>query len=138
MPVRRLDQIFHQVKAINNGKLCDLTIAMSGHQSNSIQLCSKLTRDGGKVLLFGLPPNKSESQMSIGYEDMVRNITYICSHSPRMESFELAVELIERGVFDPSTIFSHTIPFSHFVDAYQMANSYEDGVVKILLSMEEH
>jgi threonine dehydrogenase-like Zn-dependent dehydrogenase len=55
-----------------------------------------------------------------------------------MESFELAVELIERGVFDPSTIFSHTIPFSHFVDAYQMANSYEDGVVKILLSMEEH
>jgi S-(hydroxymethyl)glutathione dehydrogenase/alcohol dehydrogenase len=123
MPVRRLDQIFHQVKAINNGKLCDLTIAMSGHQSNSIQLCSKLTRDGGKVLLFGLPL-QTRSQMSIGYEDMVRNITYICSHSPRMESFELAVELIERGVFDPSTIFSHTIPFSRFVDAYQMAYSF--------------
>eukprot|EP00984_Skeletonema_dohrnii_P028018 scaffold17842_cov160-Skeletonema_dohrnii-CCMP3373.AAC.1 len=50
---------------------------MAGHQSNTIQLCSKLTRDGGKVLLFGLPPDKSESQMSIGYEDMARNLTLI-------------------------------------------------------------
>lgn len=50
-----IDGIKQQVKAINNGKLCDLTIEMAGHQSNSIQLCSKLTRDGGKVLLFGLP-----------------------------------------------------------------------------------
>jgi threonine dehydrogenase-like Zn-dependent dehydrogenase len=133
-----IDGIKQQVKNINEGKLCDVTIEMVGHQSNSIQLCSKLTRDGGKVLLFGLPPDKSESQMSIGYEDLVRNLTYVCSHSPQMESFELAVELIARGVFDPSTIFSHTIPFSRFVDAYQMANNYEDGVVKILLSMEEH
>lgn len=133
-----IDKIKQQVKAINGGNLCDVTIEMAGHQSNTIQLCSKLTKDGGKVLLFGLPPDKSESQMSIGYEDMARNLTYICSHSPEMVSFESAVELIERGVFDPSTIFSHTIPFSRFVEAYQMANRYEDGVVKILLSMEEH
>ena len=133
-----IDQIKQQVKAINGGNLCDVTVEMAGHQSNTIQLCSKLTKDGGKVLLFGLPPDKSESQMSIGYEDMARNPTYICSHSPEMESFESAVGLIERGVFDPSVIFSHTIPFSRFVEAYQMANRYEDGVVKILLSMEEH
>lgn len=134
-----IDGIKQQVKTINEGKLCDVTIEMAGHQSNSIQLCSKLTRDGGKVLIFVIPPDdKSESQMSIWYEDMVRNLMYICSHSPQMESFELAVELIERGVFDPSTIFSQTIPFSRFVDAYQMANNYEDGVVKILLTMEKH
>ena len=133
-----IDKIKQQVKAINGGKLCDVTIEMAGHQSYTIQLCSKLARDGGKVLLFGLPPTESESQMSIGYEDMARNLTYICSHSPEMKSFETAVELIERGVFDPSIIFSHTIPFSRFVEAYQMANRYENGVVKILLSMEEH
>jgi threonine dehydrogenase-like Zn-dependent dehydrogenase len=33
-----IDGIKQQVKAINNGKLCDLTIEMAGHQSNSIQL----------------------------------------------------------------------------------------------------
>lgn len=133
-----VDKVKQQVRAINDGKLCDVTIEMAGHQSNTIQLCSKLTKDGGKVLLFGLPPDKSESQMSIGYEDMARNLTYVCSHSPEMELFELAVELIERGICDPSGIFSHTIPFSRFVEAYQMANGYEDGVVKIPLSMEEH
>ena len=133
-----IDKIKQHVKAINEGKLCDITIEMAGHQEKTIQLCSKLTRDDGKVLLFGLPPDKSESQMSIGYEDMSRNLSYICSHSPEMESFESAVKLIERGGFDPSVIFSHTIPFTRFVEAYQMANRYEDGVVKILLSMEEH
>lgn len=133
-----IGKIKQQVKAINGGELCDVTIEMAGHQSFTIQLCSKLTKDGGKVLLFGLPPAKSESQMSFGYEDMARNLTYICSHSPEMKSFETAVELIERGVVDPSVIFSHTIPFSRFVEAYQMASRYDDGVVKILLSMEEH
>ena len=126
-----------KVKAINGGNLCDLTIEMAGHQNTTFDLCSKLTRDDGKVLLFGLPPNKDEAQMSIGYDDLTRNLTYICSHSPKMESFELAVELVERGVFDPSIIFSHTMPFKHFVQAYQMASNYKNGVVKILLSMDE-
>ena len=127
-----------QVKSINGGKLCDLTVEMAGHQNTTLQICSNLTKDGGKILLFGLPPIKTENQMSIRYEDLTRNLKYICSHSPEMESFELAVELIERGIFDPSVIFSHSIPFHNFVEAYRMASNYENGVVKVLLSMEKH
>ena len=71
--------------------------------------------------------------MGIRYEDLTRNLTYVCAHSPRLESFRDAIELIEREGFDPSTIFSHEVPFREFADAYRMASEYADGVVKILL-----
>ena len=47
-------KIRQKVKAINGGNLCDLTIEMAGHQNTTFDLCSKLTRDDGKVLLEGL------------------------------------------------------------------------------------
>lgn len=125
-----------EVNRITGGQLCDVAIDMVGHQCHTAALCSQLAKDHGRVLLFGLPPAKDEEQISIRYGDLTRNLTYICSHSPEFESFRLALELIERGVVDPSTVFSHVMPFSQFVDAYDKAYNYKDGMIKVLLTFE--
>ena len=133
-----LEVVKNDIACITEGGMCDITLDMVGHQSKTINLCSKLTKDGGKVLLFGLPPaREEEQQMCIHYNDFSRNLHYICSHSPGMRSFQLALELIEQGRFDPSCIFSHEIAFGLFVKAYKMACNYEDGVIKTLITFPD-
>mmetsp|Transcript_2490 Transcript_2490/g.5272 ORF Transcript_2490/g.5272 Transcript_2490/m.5272 type:complete len:209 (+) Transcript_2490:773-1399(+) len=126
-----------KIEQITDGDMCDIAVDMVGHQSNTIKLCSQLTKNSGRVLLFGLPPAKDEEQMIIRYTDLTRNLSYICSHSPQFESFRLALELLEQGRFDPSTIFSHEVPFCEFTEAYAKACNYEDGVVKVLLTFPD-
>ena len=131
------DLVKREVERITEGKMCDMTVDMVGHQSQTITLCSDFTKDGGRVLLFGLPPAMDEAPLSIRYVDLSRNLQYICSHSPELETFRMALELIEQGRFDPSTIFSHEVPFAEFVEAYERACHYRDGVVKVLLTFPE-
>ena len=131
------EAVQREIERITEGNMCDVTVDMAGHQSNTIHLCSELTKNGGKVLLFGVPPAKEEEQMSIRFVDLARNLSYICSHSPEFESFRLALELIEQGRFDPSTIFSHEMPFCEFREAYSKACNCEDRFVKVLLTFPE-
>lgn len=123
-----------KVAHITEGAMCDVVVEMVGHQGNTIDLCAMLAKDGGTVLLFGLPPGSDEPGMMIRPRDFTRSIRFICSHSPSMEDFALAVEMIKQGRFDPSPVFSLSIPFERFPEAYEMASEYKDGVSKILLT----
>ena len=42
--------------ALTDGTLADAAVDMVGHQGGTMELCSKLTKPEGLVLLFGLPP----------------------------------------------------------------------------------
>jgi threonine dehydrogenase-like Zn-dependent dehydrogenase len=53
-----------------------------------------------------------------------------------MACFEHAVELLEQGRFDPSALITHTLPFESFPEAFDTAQNYRDGVVKVLLTFE--
>jgi threonine dehydrogenase-like Zn-dependent dehydrogenase len=118
--------------------MCDIVVDMAGHQNKTIDLCAQLTKANGTVLLFGLPPAKKEDTTSIRVEDFTRSLRYICSYSPGMDSFQLAMEFLEQGRFDPSPLFTHKMPFEQFPEAYDMASNYKDGVIKVLLTFESH
>lgn len=130
------DEIKAKIYDITDGKMCDVVIDVVGHQGNTIDLCASLTKDAGTVLLFGLPPAKDEAGFTIRSPDFRRNIKYVCSHSPDMETFELAVDFLRQGRFDPSLLFTHIIPFQQFPEAYEMVNSYKDGVIKIISTFD--
>ena len=53
-----------------------------------------------------------------------------------MKTFELAVDFLKLGRYDPSLLFTHNIPFKKFPEAYDMASKYKDGVVKIILTFD--
>lgn len=96
-----------------------------------------MLKDYGTVLIFGLPPAANEEGMIIQTRDFSRNLHYVCSHSPSMDEFEFAVELIQQGRFDPAPLFTHVVPFGEFPSAYAKASEYKDGVIKILLTYDE-
>ena len=128
------DNIKNAVADITEGEMCDVTIDCVGHNSYTVDLCSALTKDAGTVLLFGLPPAQDEVGFTIRSPDFRRNIRFQTTHSPDMKTFELAVDFIRDGRFDPGLLFTHSIPFAKFPEAYEMASNYKDGVIKILVT----
>ena len=53
-----------------------------------------------------------------------------------METFELAVDFLKQGRFDPTLLFTHRLPFEQFPEAYDMVNKYKHGVIKIILTFD--
>jgi len=132
----KIGEIKKKVLDVTAGEMCDIVIDAVGHQGNTIDLCASLTKHAGTVLLFGLPPAKDEKGFTIRSPDFRRNIKYVCSHSPDMETFELAVDFLKQGRFDPGLLFTHTQPFKRFPEAYDMVNNYKNGVIKIILTFD--
>ena len=130
------DNIKNAVADITEAEMCDITIDCVGHNSYTVDLCAALAKDAGTVLLFGLPPAQDEVGFTIRSTDFRRNIRYQTTHSPDMKTFELAVDFIGQRRFDPALLFTHSIPFAKFPEAYEMASNYKDGVIKILVTFE--
>ena len=125
-----------EVHRVTGGGMADIAIDMVGHQGGTIDLCARLTKTDGSVLLFGLPPAQDHDHMAIRFGDFVRNIRYVCTHSPGMESFELAIDLLQQGRINVEPIFTHRLPFEQFPAAFDMANNYRDGVIKTVLTYD--
>ena len=75
------------VTEITEGAMCDIAIDMVGHQGWSIDTCSDLVAPDGTVLIFGLPPNSTDSDRGASHEDMkirypnlAKNLSYITTH----------------------------------------------------------
>ena len=128
------DALKNTVADITEGEMCDVTIDCVGHNSYTVDLCAALTKDAGTVLLFGLPPAQDEVGFTIRSPDFRRNLRYQTTHSPDMKTFGLAVDFIRDRRFDPTLLFTHSIHFTKFPEAYEMASNYKDGVVKILVT----
>ena len=130
------DNIKKTIRDITEGDMCDIAVDCVGHNEYSFDLAAAMTKDAGTVLLFGLPPAQDETGFTIRSPDFRRNIRYQTTHSPDMKTFELAVDFLKLGRFDPSLLFTHYIPFTKFPEAYDMASNYNDGVVKIILTFD--
>ena len=61
---------------------------------------------------------------------------YVTSHSPAIESFELAIELLQQGRCHVAPVFTHVLPFEEMPNAYAMADGYTDGVIKTIITYE--
>jgi threonine dehydrogenase-like Zn-dependent dehydrogenase len=131
-----MDTVKSQIAEITHGEMCDLVVDMVGHQNKTLDMCVSLTKTHGTVLLYGIPPASDEPQFTIRADGFSRNIRYITSSAPSLDSFSFAMELLEQGRFDPSMLITHTFPFERFPEAYDMAQTYRDGVIKVLVTFE--
>ena len=127
-------KIAAEVEAITMGEWCDVAVDMVGHQDEVMNQCAELVKRQGIVLLFGLPPAKEETGFTIQFAHFKKNIRYLTSHSPAMDCFELALELIAQRRFDVEGLFTHIVPFARFPEAYKMASDYTDDVIKTMVT----
>jgi threonine dehydrogenase-like Zn-dependent dehydrogenase len=150
-----------EVLALTEGQGCDVAVDAVGHNAATLDLAASLARPDGTVVVFGLPPAAGSPPMGLRMGDFTRNLRFVCSHSPPMARFAHAVEMLQRGDVDAAPLFTHQVPFDRprpesggkgqhlsgqaraavsavvgFPEAFDMASSYSDGVIKTLVTFD--
>ncbi len=120
------------VSRITAGAMADIVIEAVGHQPQTLNEAIGLTRHKGTVLAFGVP---DEACYELCFNVLFRrNIALLGSVGPDPQrDFSLALNLITQGRFHSRDLLSHRMHFHKAQDAFELAISKQDRVIKILL-----
>jgi L-iditol 2-dehydrogenase len=112
----------------------DVVFECCGEQEALDQAIDML-KPGGKLLLIGIPPTEKRVSFLI---DKLRH-KEICIQNVRRQNHcvQPALDMIERGDFDVSIMVTHRFPFEQTQAAFDLAASYEDGVLKPMIAFAE-
>lgn len=101
----------------------DIVIDATG-DPNVIQDCFRFVRFGGKVLIFGVPPN--DSKVTINPYEIFRKEIAIFGSFAQLYDFSQALQMLESGAIRVDGLVSHTFRLDNFTEAIEiMKNSRE-------------
>lgn len=124
------------VAELTGGKLADVAIEAIG-DPKTINGLSKLIHVGGRMVFYGIPPS---GPIDIDFERFFRCYAHTITTAgapdePGFHSFRLAVDMIERGTINIKPLISHILPLDDIQKAFTLADSKDDGAVKVLLDL---
>ena len=125
------------VAEITDGQMADLVVEAVG-EHETINMMARLVKERGTVLSFGIP--RGEPVIEFDYASLFRKYCHLITSSgaitdPRRESFRMALDLIATGEIDVAPMATHRFGFDDVVDAYELARTRDDGVIKIVIEM---
>jgi threonine dehydrogenase-like Zn-dependent dehydrogenase len=124
------------VADITNGRLADVVIEAAG-EIETINLPPHLVKVGGHLLYFGVPRAHT---FDFDFWTLFRKYCYTTTagasaFEPGRKSFRMALDLIARGLIDVSPMLTHRVTFEQVMDAYELAKTRDDGVIKVVIEM---
>ena len=130
------DDPLEAVEDITQGHLADVVVEAAGEE-DTIRLTPRLVKVGGHLLFFGIPRVQS---LQFDYSAFFRKYCYTTSISgaalePGRTSSKMALDLIVRGEIDVSSMITHRFPFERVLEAYELARTRDDGVIKVVIQM---
>lgn len=119
-----------------DGRGVDFLVEAVGRRKSLLQSVD-LMRDGGEMLLFGLPD--TTAAVPFNFHDFFRkrlkaNCIYGAQHEADHVSFRLALDLIAKRQIDISNLVSHTLPLEQIQEALELAQHLRDNVRKVAIS----
>jgi L-iditol 2-dehydrogenase len=129
----RVDDLTTAVMDLTAGEGADFVVEAVGRRETLLQSIS-LCRVGGQLYWFGLPD--TNDPVPIDFRLFFRRkltafSTYGAQAEPGLVSFRVALEHIRRGEIDVRPLLSHVVPVEEIDRAFQMADAYPDGVLKV-------
>ncbi len=123
------------VKEIGPQK-ADLVVEAVG-EPETINLTSRLVKQNGLILFFGLPHSLSfEFNFMEWYLQCTTSIACVkAGEDPGLQCFFEALELISSGEVKAEPMITHTFPFEEVEKAYEIAHTREDGAGKVFVKM---
>jgi threonine dehydrogenase-like Zn-dependent dehydrogenase len=110
----------------------DVVIEAVGAQE-TVSLAPKLVKLNGFIMFFGIP----------GHDVIIRprdffgkQPTITTTEYPNDEDFKHAIKLMSDGRFDMARMVTHRIPFTEVQRGFDLADTREDGVLRVVLDME--
>ena len=124
------------VEELTEGKLADLVVEAVG-EVDAINLAAHLVRMKGQLLYFGI---LRAPRFEFDYWTFFRKYCDTVTSSdamfePERTSFRQALNLIAQGEIDVTLMLTHRLPFEQVLEAYELAKTRDDGVIKIVIEM---
>ncbi len=128
----RLTDPIAAVREITTGRMADLVVEAVGHQEQAFNLCVDLCRDSGRMLYFGVPPERLHD---VAFHTAFRKSLTIHTSVPAdlRPSVEIAMRLIRQGRIDPLPLITHRFPFSNVQGAFETYRDRRDGALKVMI-----
>jgi threonine dehydrogenase-like Zn-dependent dehydrogenase len=109
---------FERVREITNGAMADLVVEAVGHADQQFNLATSLARVKGRVLYFGIPPDRFND---IAFEPVVRkSLTIHTSVPDDLRPFvTIAMRAIGQGRINPDRLITHRYDFADLQRAFE-------------------
>jgi len=125
------------IAAVNEGRMADVVVEAVG-KAETVNLCAELVDHHGEVALFGVP---KQALLPVALDRFLRRNARIVTSvntqgEPGLSSFRLAVRMIAEGRLDVSPLITHRLPFARIQKAFTLAETKQDGAVKVLLDFD--
>lgn len=124
------EAIVDKVLAETGGRGADLVIESTGKLS-SLADAIKMTRIGGRLLLFGIYTAK-EGRLPF-YDLYFKELSLFCARAARGEDFDRTISLVERGVLRLAPLVTHTLPLPEIERAIAMNETSTEPRLKVIL-----
>jgi threonine dehydrogenase-like Zn-dependent dehydrogenase len=128
---RRTDPI-EAVRELTGGIMADLVVEAVGHQEQAFNLCIELCCDSGRLLYFGVPPERIHD---VAWHTAFRkSLTVHTSVPADLRPFvTIAMRAIREGRIDPLPLITHRYPFADVQRAFEAYRDRRDGALKVMI-----
>jgi L-iditol 2-dehydrogenase len=110
--------------------LLDVVFECCGEQDAAFQAI-KLLKPGGKLMLIGIPPTMEN--WSIPVDTTRRKEICIQNIRRQVDCVQDALDMIADKSVPVNHFVTHRFPFAKSKEAFDLVDSYEDGVVKVMI-----
>ncbi|MSR58637.1 MAG: alcohol dehydrogenase [Planctomycetaceae bacterium] len=126
-----------EVKRITGGALADVVIEAVGHADQAFNLCGTLVKHSGRILYFGVPPEKIDG---VSWREVFyKNVTVHTSVGPDFAwDFPLAMRWLAEGRLDLTPLVTHTYPLREIQSAFETFRDRRDGAQKVVIEFPAH
>ncbi|MEM0481270.1 MAG: alcohol dehydrogenase catalytic domain-containing protein [Nitrososphaerota archaeon] len=107
--------VVEAVKSVTDGRGVDVAVVAAG-PPQALSTAIRLTRRGGQVLLFAVPPHGSTLPHDIS-DLLVREVSIISSNAATDQEMREALDLISRKVVDAEGMVTHRYRIEEFGEA---------------------
>jgi L-iditol 2-dehydrogenase len=127
------EDVVEKVKEFEPGGL-DVVFECCGEQ-DALDQAIEMLKPGGKLLLIGIPPTSKRVTFLI---DKLRH-KEVCIQNVRRQNHcvQASLDMMDRGDFDVGVMVTHRFGFDQSQAAFDLAASYDDGVLKAMIDFPE-
>jgi L-iditol 2-dehydrogenase len=118
--------LYGQVLDATEGRGVDNVIVASGNVK-AIEASFPLVRKGGKILLFGIPPERSVFNCDAS-SVFIREIKLIPSYSTTENEIKRALEIMRTGKIRLTDMITHRFYLSEIADAFRIADDAQSSL----------
>jgi threonine dehydrogenase-like Zn-dependent dehydrogenase len=119
-----------RVREMTSAVMADLVVEAVGHEEQQFNLATALARNRGRVLYFGIPPDRLDN---VAFEPVVRkSLTIYTSVPDDLRPFvKIAMRAIRQGQLNPDRLITHRFGFADLQKAFE---TYRDRAgMKVIL-----